>query len=577
MTNRLTLDALIALVRRFGALPVAGAVTVACTLASAAIAAATMTWFGYGMIPALPLAVATPLVLAFPVCLLVFRMVARLDDVRRRSRDNESRLAAAEAHLRDAIENFPGAFALFDADDRLVLENSRYRKMFEAMDDLVVPGTPFATLARASVDRGIVIPDGTPDQYVARRLDQRRAPGLPVEQQLSDGRWVLVHDQRTAAGGFVSVRTDITPLRNALEAARESEERFAKAFQAAPVMTAIVDANTQRFVDVNDTFLRVLRYTRENAIGRTAFDLGMWVEPAARQRLMETLNRSGSVRGYAAALRRSDGGTLDCLLGADTIDLDGRPYYLFSAEDVTERNRIDRMKSEFIATVSHELRTPLTSVRGVLGLLEGGVIGAMSEQAQHLVSVARNNCDRLVRLVNDVLDLERIESGKLVLRNRQLLMADVVAEATIANAAYGEQYGVAFRVARADPGATVYADRDKVDQILANLLSNAARFSPRDAAVDISVERRDGLVRTAVADRGPGIPEAFRDMMFERFAQADPSGSHAQGGTGLGLSIVKGLVEQMNGTVGCTDAPGGGTIVYFDLPPGGTPDGGTPD
>ena len=235
-------------------------------------------------------------------------------------------------------------------------------------------------------------------------------------------------------------------------------------------------------------------------------------------------------------------------------------------KDITERKKIDRMKNEFISTVSHELRTPLTSIRGSLGLVAGGVAGAIPPQAKTMIDIAHKNSERLVRLINDILDIEKIESGKMVFDLKPQELMPLVEQAIEANHAYAEQFGVTIVLRHAKPGAMVNVDADRLTQVLTNLLSNAAKFSPRNAPVEVAVSRRDGALRVAVTDHGPGIPAEFHDRIFQKFAQADSSDTRQKGGTGLGLSISKAIVERLGGQIGFTTALGGGTTFYVDLP-----------
>lgn len=231
---------------------------------------------------------------------------------------------------------------------------------------------------------------------------------------------------------------------------------------------------------------------------------------------------------------------------------------------------IDRMKNEFISTVSHELRTPLTSIRGSLGLITGGVAGEVPIKARELVEIAYKNSERLVNLINDILDIEKIESGRMDFRNKEIYLTHVLAQALEANSAYASQFGVRFELDNKAPLAMVVADGDRLMQVFTNLLSNAAKFSPTGGTVTISVSRHDtstaGMVRVAVTDRGPGIPHEFYDRIFGKFAQADSSAARLKGGTGLGLSISKVIVERLGGRIGFHSEPNVRTTFYFDLP-----------
>jgi PAS domain S-box-containing protein len=263
---------------------------------------------------------------------------------------------------------------------------------------------------------------------------------------------------------------------------------------------------------------------------------------------------------------RKGGGEFPIALSVSSWKTGDEVFFGGIITDITERQKVDRIKGEFISTVSHELRTPLTSILGSLGLVSGGAAGPLSVKATALVEIARKNSERLVRLINDILDVEKIESGRMDFHLRPIRLMAVVAGAIEANRAYAEKYGVAYQLETGLPDAVVEADPDRLTQVITNLLSNATKFSPRGDAVSIAVVRRGPMVRVSVADRGPGIPETFRSRIFHRFAQADASDSRQKGGTGLGLSISKALVEKMGGRIGFDTIADAGTRFYFDLP-----------
>ena len=238
-------------------------------------------------------------------------------------------------------------------------------------------------------------------------------------------------------------------------------------------------------------------------------------------------------------------------------------------KDITERQKVDRMKNEFVSTVSHELRTPLTSIKGALDLIRGGVSGDLPDKLSSMIDIAYTNTDRLVRLINDILDIEKIESGNMEFRFQPTEIGPLLEQAVQANMAYGVVFEVRF-VLEDVPEATVNGDPDRLTQVLTNLLSNAAKFSPAGAEVAITAARRNGTVRLSVRDRGPGVPEEHRDRLFEKFTQADSSDARQKGGTGLGLSISKAIVEKHGGTIGFTTALGEGSTFFVDLPVSGT-------
>ena len=231
-----------------------------------------------------------------------------------------------------------------------------------------------------------------------------------------------------------------------------------------------------------------------------------------------------------------------------------------------ELKRIDQMKSEFVSTVSHELRTPLTSIRGSLGLIAGGVAGPLPEAAKKLVDIARSNCDRLIRLINDLLDAEKIQAGSLRLELEVSTLKPLLMQAIAANEGFASEHGVRLSLQAADETLRVNVDRDRLAQIVTNLLSNAMKFSPKGATVEVLVLRREGRVRVEIRDQGPGISEEFRGRIFQKFSQADSSDTRLKGGTGLGLNISRALVEALGGTIGFASELGKGSVFFFELP-----------
>jgi PAS domain S-box-containing protein len=240
--------------------------------------------------------------------------------------------------------------------------------------------------------------------------------------------------------------------------------------------------------------------------------------------------------------------------------------YLGYLVDITDSKKADRVKSEFISTVSHELRTPLTSIKGALGLIQGGTFGKLPEAIRPMVEMAYNNCDHLVQLINDLLDVEKIEAGKMDFRFAALDVEQLVRQAITINRSYGAAKNVRLVLAELPPRVMVRGDRTRLLQVMANLLSNAIKFSPPDSPVEISVAVSGKTVRVSVTDHGEGVPEEFRDKIFQKFSQADSSDSRQEGGTGLGLSICRAIIERHDGRIDFHSETGKGSSFYFDLP-----------
>lgn len=232
--------------------------------------------------------------------------------------------------------------------------------------------------------------------------------------------------------------------------------------------------------------------------------------------------------------------------------------------DVTERRTIERMKDEFVSVVSHELRTPLTSLRGALGLLQGGLLEGTPPKVQRMVQIAVESTDRLIRLINDILDVERIAAGKVTLERRTVAAADVVDRAVAEMRGLAQQAQIQVQVE--DITGSADADPDRIVQTLTNLLSNAIRFSPPGGAVRVGVAEQDQELLFSISDEGPGIPPDQLEAIFGRFAQVDASDTREKEGSGLGLAICRGLVEQHGGRIWAHSEPGQGATFYFTLP-----------
>jgi signal transduction histidine kinase len=223
------------------------------------------------------------------------------------------------------------------------------------------------------------------------------------------------------------------------------------------------------------------------------------------------------------------------------------------------------MKSEFVSTVSHELRTPLTAIRGAVGLLNEGVAGELSTEARKLTEISQSNTNRLLMLIDDILDISKIELGELSFQFKKLDVSEFLEEVVKAMEPYARQHQVKLVLKRKCHEVYINADHDRLMQIMCNLLSNAIKFSPPRELVEIYMECLAEGVKISVKDCGPGIPKEFQNVIFDRFTQFDSSDSRRTGGTGLGLSIAKALVEKHNGRIDY-DTSKHGTTFYIVLP-----------
>jgi len=383
--------------------------------------------------------------------------------------------------------------------------------------------------------------------------------------------WRSITPQVDAAGtivGYVSVITDISERKAHEAEIRLNEERFRRAFDDAPIGMALVSV-AGRWLKVNRALCNILGYSSAELLEK---DVQSATHRDDREPTEELIRRALTEQDPPYHLEkryvRKDGSMVFASVSVSLVrDRAGTPLYFISqVEDVTQRMEVERMKGEFVSIVSHELRTPLTSIRGALGLIDAGVLGKLPEKAEAMVKIAHQNSERLVRIINDILDIEKISSDKLEMRIESVPIAAFLEESIAVNQPYGVRHEIRFVLEAMPRAANFLTDRDRLMQVMANLLSNAAKFSPPGTQVQVRAIDRGARVRIEVEDHGAGIPEAFRERVFEKFAQVDSSTSRRFEGTGLGLSITRELIRAMDGTIGFTTTTGQGTTFYFELP-----------
>ena len=602
----------------------------------------------------------------------------------------------SDARFRGAIESLQESFALYDVQDRLVVFNEEFVRLHSNIQDIIKPGMTFEEVVRTTVKRGFIPAAlGREEEFIRERIAQHSDPKEMTVRELSDGSWYLINEAKTPDGGIAVTQTEITELKDAEQALRESEARMKAIIDTVPALINLKDINN-RYLMVNHHHSEFFGHGSNELIGKTSIeiseahdkeirDLNREVietgEPTppydyslidVRGRLRNLLttkaplkDNTGKSIGVVSAsiditeriqaeeaLRESDArtraivdnaidgiitiderGTIQSVnpaaeaifgyseeeligrnvnmlaaepyrsahdrylanylttndpkiigigrevegerangqrfpmdLAVNEVELEGERMFVGIVRDITERQEMDRMKSEFISTVSHELRTPLTSIRGSLGLVTGGAVGKVPKKVQAMINMAEQNTERLINLVNDILDIEKIESGSLEFQFDVIDMLDLIRDEVEANQGYAKQHEVEFVLTQSDPDLVVRGDRNRLNQVLANLLSNAAKFSASGEKIEIAVIRNNGVARVSVSDHGTGIPDEFRKTIFEKFTQADSSDTRQAGGTGLGLNISKTIIEKHDGEIGFYPNQEQGTVFYFDLP-----------
>ena len=433
--------------------------------------------------------------------------------------------------------------------DTFVVQNALDDRRF--FDNPLVTGEPHV---RFYAGHPVRAPDGTAVGTLC--LLDREPRDFPAEQRQ------LLADM----AAWVELEFNALTVQQARTALAQ-KERF---FELSVDILCIVGLEG-RFQQVSQACARALGYTEEALCSSSLLSLVHEEDREATAQWLERGKRGGPLPRFEHRCRGRDGSWHWLQWSAVAQPEEGILYGV--ARDVTqqkalesERRLVEQLKNEFVSTVSHELRTPLTSIRGALGLLSGAVAGPLPSMAADMIDIAHKNSERLIRLINDMLDLEKVESGKLDFQLVPVELGPLVGQAAVTHQGFAQELGVKLEVVVEAPGAQALVDEGRFLQVLSNLISNALKFSPEGERVVLRLSRHGGRLRVSVEDRGPGIPEAFRARIFQKFAQADGSDTRRQGGTGLGLSIAHAFMERMGGTLEFTSTEGAGATFWAELP-----------
>ena len=419
----------------------------------------------------------------------------------------------------------------------------------------------------------------------AKQLDA----GIPAEIDRTDDSYkevrVLSESLNALLGNLMQKEADLTDLNitlerrvvqrtaqlsRALDTVRESEERVNTILETAQGAFVAVDFKGH-ITDWNTQAQKMLGWSRAEILGEPLTTLVPERFRGPVGQALHDFNRTGVADFVDARFERllltKDGRELPVSVRIGLINHGKLKFFSAFLYDISEAKKVERMKSEFISTASHELRTPLTAIYASLDMLHSGMGGELPADARELIGISLKSAERLVRLVNDVLDVEKIESRSMAYYRVPQPLLPLVEQAITATQSYADQYQVQFELNAAAEEAVVSVDADRIIQVIVNLLSNAAKFSPAGGAVvHVNVRQLPGSVRVSVMDAGSGVPEAFRDRIFQRFAQVDASDRRQKGGTGLGLNICKSIIEEHQGTIDFVSEAGKGCEFYFDLP-----------
>jgi PAS domain S-box-containing protein len=443
-------------------------------------------------------------------------------------KDAEKRLAQMEARSRGLLEAAPEAVVVVDRRGEIVLLNLQAEKQFgyrrdELLGQKVTNIIPEGFASRLLTDGVDVLA-----QQIVTGIDLtgRRRDGseLPIEIMLSP----------LESGEGILVIRDVSLRKDAEKHMAPMEARYHRVLEAAPDTMVVVN-HTGEIVLLNLQAEKEFGYRRDGLLGQN-------INKIIPGRMAERLIAKGPRASLPLEIsterqltgRRKDGGEFPIEIMLSPLESAER---ILVIRDISVRRQTERLKDEFVATVSHELRTPLTSISGSLGLLAGQWASKLPESAARLLTIAHTNSQRLVRLLNDILDIEKIESGHVVFNLSRVAVRPLVESSIEDNRGFAASYGVSVQLDPTSTDVDANVDPDRLAQVITNLLSNAIKFSPTDGEVVVAVERGSGNVRITVRDHGSGIPDEFKLHIFEKFAQADATNTRKKGGTGLGLRV----------------------------------------
>jgi PAS domain S-box-containing protein len=400
---------------------------------------------------------------------------------------------------------------------------------------------------------------------------------------------IIYRGRRASLGNFI----DITELKRAEQALQESEDKFSKVFHTSGSAICITSLEDGKFIEVNDAFTRFTGYSREESVGHSASELNLWVKPEELAEWAKKLEEEGKVYNQGFTSRMKSGETRTALSSAEVINIGGKPCRIVVITDITElkqmehqleqkmeelqaANRklqeLDKMKDSFLSTVSHELRTPLTSIKSFAEILL--TYDEDKETQREFLTIINEESDRLTKLINDFLDLSKIEAGRMQWENLELSLMPVIQNALNLTQAIAKEKNLNMVFSPSPDLPLVLGDKDRLVQVVTNLLSNAIKFTPEKGTITVKIqvdeagdsEAKAGMIVISVIDTGIGIAPENHQAVFEKFKQVGDTLTDKPKGTGLGLPICKEIVEHYGGKIWVESVLGQGATFSFSLP-----------
>lgn len=501
----------------------------------------------------------------------------------------------------DALED---SVLLLDDNDCVVTSNQAWRDLNYRVSDHTKPGAKFSDHLRAGLDLGLY-PEGIGREkaWLDQRMAHHRNPTHPLEIFKQDGLWLRLHERKLPGGGMLSIASDITELKLREAAHIESERQFREVLENSPIGIAIISKTTdpnaigEKRLFVNKAIVDLNGADSADKILNAEIGDG-WAIPAQRRAAAQIIHDGGDLIDFETLRRRDDGTEWQALVYSRPIHFNGTECIMSWHLDITKRKQAEsallrardeleqkvvartaelekamivakaanELKSQLITTMNHELRTPLTSIIGSLRLVVDGAIEQVPETTADILKIAWRNSERLAILVNDILDVERLEDFSSKLEMLPIDLCELVRNSIELNDGLAKEYEVEFALLDDLPAIMVNGDETRLLQVMANLHSNAAKFSPNRGIVKTLITIENNQAKVSVSDTGPGIEEKIRDRLFQKFVRGNNFDNRNTGGVGLGLNITKTIIEKHKGSVGFDTKQSLGTTFYFTLP-----------
>lgn len=372
-----------------------------------------------------------------------------------------------------------------------------------------------------------------------------------------------IRNQAGELMGISSIMHDITDRISAEQKARESDERFAKAFASNPAAIAITTLEDGMFREVNQTWVEIMGYSRREVIGKSARLLPIWSTKESAQRFVEELKKNGVVRNWEQVFFKKSGETFVAQLSAQIMNLRGEQVIISTLIDISRRIELERIKDEFMNVASHELKTPVTSIKAYIQILESIYKNKGDSETVQILSKVDTQIDKLNKLIADLLDVTKIQSGKLTFRTDfydfNVLVGEIVDEV--------QKIAPRFNIeAKLGPTEMIFGDRDRTGQVIMNLLINAVKYSPQSDKVIVSTKTQGDKIVLTVQDFGIGIPPEAQTKVFERFYRVEAGTDVTYAGLGLGLYISSEFIRRQGGDIWVKSQVGRGSTFGFYLP-----------